>query len=418
MRTLTEAIKEKYEDTGLDTDSAVGMVKVYAPRKRNISSSSDDLQLPPRLTMDYENIDSVGDETSLSHMCRYVKELDLTKNCMKDWKQVFKVLELIPQLVFLNMTSNDLSKDTLPADCQGRSFHYLETLILNNTNVTWDELSTILPCFPSLQELHLSMNQYSSVEIPSGFCHPTLVRLYMNDCDISDWHNFSKLGQAFPNLVSMTIIDCNIKVLPDEASFTEFSALTCLNLSHSNFETWEEIDKFRRFPVLSSLRITGVPFLEETEAFVRRQQLIARLPNVTQLNGSNISDTEREDAERAFIRLYMETDHPPERYATLEKKYGRLDPLANVDLSISRSMNLLVKFEDKSEFMDINLHQTFGELKKILRNFTQVPPSQFVVYYVEMFEGNPKDTRKLVLPNLSLLSLNMKIGDEIHIDRK
>lgn len=77
-----------------------------------------------------------------------------------------------------------------------------------------------------------------------------------------------------------------------------------------------------------------------------------------------------------------------------------------------------VKFEDKSEFMEINLYQTVGELKKFLRNFTQLSQSQFVVYYVEMFEGNTKDTTKLVLPNLSLLSLNMKIGDEIHIDRK
>lgn len=46
----------------------------------------------------------------------------------------------------------------------------------------------------------------------------------------------------------------------------------------------------------------------------RRQLLIARLPNVEMLNGGgNIEDDEREDAERAFIRYYLdkpESDRP------------------------------------------------------------------------------------------------------------
>lgn len=46
----------------------------------------------------------------------------------------------------------------------------------------------------------------------------------------------------------------------------------------------------------------------------RRQLLIARLPNITVLNGGGeISAEEREDSERAFIRYYMdkpENDRP------------------------------------------------------------------------------------------------------------
>lgn len=46
----------------------------------------------------------------------------------------------------------------------------------------------------------------------------------------------------------------------------------------------------------------------------RRQLLIARLPNVETLNGGGVvSSQEREDAERAFIRYYMdkpEADRP------------------------------------------------------------------------------------------------------------
>ena len=46
----------------------------------------------------------------------------------------------------------------------------------------------------------------------------------------------------------------------------------------------------------------------------RRQQLISRLPNIQCLNGTPISEGEREDAERAFLRLYMDCDEKPSRW--------------------------------------------------------------------------------------------------------
>lgn len=54
----------------------------------------------------------------------------------------------------------------------------------------------------------------------------------------------------------------------------------------------------------------------------RRQLLIARLPNVETLNGGGvISSQEREDAERAFIRYYMDKPEAdrPERLVFLDK---------------------------------------------------------------------------------------------------
>lgn len=54
-------------------------------------------------------------------------------------------------------------------------------------------------------------------------------------------------------------------------------------------------------------------FLQSVEQKPRRQQLVARLPALRQLNGSRITETEREDAERAFIRVYMDLESPPPR---------------------------------------------------------------------------------------------------------
>jgi len=66
------------------------------------------------------------------------------------------------------------------------------------------------------------------------------------------------------------------------------------------------------FAVLYSFNISQSP--REYTEHERRQLLIARLPNVETLNGGGvISSQEREDAERAFIRYYMdkpEADRP------------------------------------------------------------------------------------------------------------
>ena len=47
---------------------------------------------------------------------------------------------------------------------------------------------------------------------------------------------------------------------------------------------------------------------------VRRQLLLGYLPNVSRLNGGSVKEGEKEDAERAFIRYYMdkaEEERPP-----------------------------------------------------------------------------------------------------------
>lgn len=79
---------------------------------------------------------------------------------------------------------------------------------------------------------------------------------------------------------------------------------------------WDDIERLARFPALRSLRVQGCTLWESHDytEHERRQLLVARLPNIEMLNGGgNIEPQEREDAERAFIRYYMdrpESDRP------------------------------------------------------------------------------------------------------------
>merc|ERR1712088_506023 len=112
-----------------------------------------------------------------------------------------------------------------------------------------------------------------------------------------------------------------------------FSRLTTLNVNTTKISSWEDIDKFRKFPKLVELRVKNCPLLDNYTAHERRMLLIARLPNIAILNGGDkIPSNEREDAERAFIRFYLNEDEKPKRYHELVEVHGNLDPLVNVTM--------------------------------------------------------------------------------------
>lgn len=84
------------------------------------------------------------------------------------------------------------------------------------------------------------------------------------------------------------------------------------------------------------------------------------MPYVQTLNGGGIiSDEEREDAERAFIRYYMdkpESDRPA-RYNELIGKHGKLDPLVNIDLRPEKRVKVTFTCGDTSEVRSVDVYR-------------------------------------------------------------
>lgn len=418
MRTLVGAIHEKFDDT--EVTAGDSFIQVFVPKSGPHTRSQDTgkLHLPARLTLDNLEISKAGDGEDISGQCGHVRELDLTKNTITDWKEVYKILDHIPCLHFLNLTKNPLSNETF-GEGPHKSFPSVRDIALNGTGVSWPVIAKLLTSLPYLTELHVSLNKYKFVDLPESFVHNSLTKLFVNDCEIQDWSDISRLGKAFPGLQMLNIIETKIRTLSADSHFTEFPNLSALNISKCQIESWEEIDKFRQFPSLTNLRIMDIPLLEDWEEKQRRQHLIARLPNISQLNGGCvISEIERDVAERAFIRYFMDSQDKPARYLELEETHGKLDPLANIKFERLDYLNLLVKFEDKEDNMDVYLHQTVAEFKKMLRSFTGLPLEKMKVFYVEMFDGKIKDFCEMKLPSRTLLNYHMYAGDEIHIHRK
>ena len=66
--------------------------------------------------------------------------------------------------------------------------------------------------------------------------------------------------------------------------------------------------------------------------------------------------------------------------------HGKLDHLAEVDMTPETHYHIKVIFEDKEEMMDIAKNQTVLDLKKFLRGFCKIPINRMLI--CEYIKGN------------------------------
>lgn len=67
----------------------------------------------------------------------------------------------MPSIEFVNLSLNRLQTPILvPPPCPLTN---LRSLVLNNTQLNWFSVEELLKLLPSLEELHLSLNEYTNV---------------------------------------------------------------------------------------------------------------------------------------------------------------------------------------------------------------------------------------------------------------
>lgn len=509
MPSLLEAIEGKY-GLGGSCDPQEALVSIFVPK------------LPPRLlvpdllVLNGFDIDCAGEPDGLRKKCSTVKELDLAQNKLKSWNEVFSILSHMPRVEFVNLSLNLLSGPVEPPPDFGLT--RLRSLVLNNTRLDWESVEALINSLDTLEELHLSLNDYHNVLIDTldddvfheindfkddlndtedndtendeaaseqnttknsnstdkesvctscglqtqakdtkrseSVCstfkktnaHNGVKKLQFSGNPVSKWHEICRLGRVFPNLESLVLAECPLKAVEpiprpgssssecssDNASSSSesedpphqyFQNLTFLNLSNTDINTWDDIDRLAKFPALRNLRVQNWPLWEKCDAteHERRQLLIARLPHVQTLNGGGkISSDEREDAERAFIRYYVdkpESDRP-ERYAELITIHGKLDPLVKIDLRPEKRVKVTFTYGDTSEIRPVDVYRTVVDLKSRLERLTNIPATKMRLFYVDQDLRDTHGPEEMKYMHKQLYSYNIRDGDEIIIDQK
>ncbi|KAH8331746.1 hypothetical protein KR074_010648 [Drosophila pseudoananassae] len=424
---------------------------IFIPRLSPLTS------VPALLVLNDCDIDSAGDFESIRDKCQRVRELDLAQNKLRDWSEVFSILEHMPRIEFLNLSKNQLASP-ISALATAPTIN-LKSLVLNGTYLDWACVDALLQNLPVLQELHLSLNNYRQVLIDAHEAealaeqrlqgmepdteteeekeqrrltkaHPELKTLHFTGNPVEHWQEICRLGRLFPNLEALVLADCPIRSLQAEeaeneaesASHRYFPSLKLLNLSSAQLNSWSAIDQLAKFGQLRNLRVKHWPLWESLECteHERRQLLIARLPNVEMLNGGGkIGTDERVDAERAFVRYYMDKpeEERPARYEELLRIHGKLDPLVNVSLKPDKRVKVVFTYNDVSESRFVDIYLTVNDLKVKLEKLVGLAPNKMRLYYLDQDykEFGPEEMR---FPNKQLYSYNIQSGDEIIIDAK
>ena len=125
--------------------------------------------------------------------------------------------------------------------------------------------------------------------------------------------------------------------------------------------------------------------------------MIARLPHITTLNGGDeISETEREDAERAMIRRYLHLlpGQRPARVEVLIAAHGHLDPLVKIDLTPTVFVRVLVFHGEEQREMVISVRQRVRHFKRRLSTEFHIAPAQIRLWYGSTFIADHNKTLK------------------------
>ncbi|TNN01352.1 tubulin-specific chaperone cofactor E-like protein isoform X1 [Takifugu flavidus] len=414
--TFVEVMSEKYSPDNFPYRRGPGMGVVVVPvAGPQGSPMKDRLNVPSMLVLSGCGISRAGEQAEIAAFCAHVMELDLSHNQLQDWHQISKIVSSIPNLEFLNLSSNPLGGMTLDPHC-ARAFSRVRRFVLNNTQVSWETVLLLTREMPKLEELFLCLNEYSNVGVSSVAC-PTLRLLHITDNSLKDWADIRKFGSMFPSLDTLVLANNNLSSIQDGKDILKrlFPNLRNINLNNSGLNQWGDIEKLNFFPKLEEVRLQGIPLLQTYTDAERRSLIIAQLPSVSLLNGSVVTDVEREDAERFFIRYYL--DYPKEelpfRYHCLVTKYGQLEPLAEIDLRPRCRARVEVHCEEKVEQVNIRLDQTVAELKKQLTGVVRLSTNSMRLYYID--KSSAFGPEEMKYSTRVLHSYGIQDGDELMV---
>ena len=257
------------------------------------------------------------------------------------------------------------------------------------------------------------MNNYST--IPD--CSDTFEYvkcLHLADNDISSWKEVEKLSRPFNRLQSLILCHNPIVTLSDCDS-KAFASLEKLSLSNTQIENWECLDKLHHFPALADARIVDIPLLCDIECERRWKLLIARLPRLKSINGTEVCDGDREEAERMFIRTYKDESEKPTRYTELVEKHGELGDLVNVKIGKKEIVQVTIQGDvERSQMIQLDLDKTVGDLLKQVCELYSLKLTQFRLLF------NDRVAEKQVVMRTKTERLTryyMSDGDSIMLER-
>ncbi|KAJ2968309.1 hypothetical protein NUW58_g10250 [Xylaria curta] len=230
-----------------------------------------------------------------------------------------------------------------------KSLQSVKDLALEETFMSWEEISHVITKFETLSTLSASTNQLSS--LPPTSLSPLTSTLTSLNLEFNDFTAISQLGSltTLTALRQLHLKGNNISAIrpagSDDPPPIFSTTLQYLDVSYNQVSSWAFVDELPIcFPGLVSLRFAHNPIYEEPDPELSLNSknyteeaymfTIGRLANLKTLNFGTISTADRQDAEMFYLAhigkhlaTVPETQEAEvlkfhKRYAELCKTYG------------------------------------------------------------------------------------------------
>ncbi|AOA62884.1 Microtubule effector [Komagataella phaffii CBS 7435] len=231
------------------------------------------------------------DDFHITELLPNLVDLDLSSNLLKDLSEVFNLIVQLPKLQVLNLNENRFTNQDISA-CKELKPLTLKTLQLTSTYM--EDLS-FLSYFPELTTLALSGNNYSNLqfELIIKQMPQTLSNLDFshNHVTFVDFTMFKT-----KNIETINLFGNNItKIIP------YVTKVSSINFNQNQITEWPLVDEISQLD-LRTVSITFNPLFENSSED-QLYQLLGRLnANLSTLDGSIITATQKESLELYFIQ--------------------------------------------------------------------------------------------------------------------
>eukprot|EP00667_Euglena_gracilis_P007694 EG_transcript_7776 len=298
--TFTQALRAKYVEAAEEVDVKVGGKKVQLVGMAKAQMTLEDCRRLRTVSLRDEGVAAAGD--GIAELCPNVTELDLSCSRFSGWQVVVDICRQLPRLTALDLSCNALPAGP-PRAPAAAAFPALRQLVLNKTQVSWQQMEALAPYLPQLQELNLETNGIHSLGREVGPpLFPGLRAINLTQNRLSDWADLAPL-QCLPHLHTLVLNDNQLPCIPWLEGPLEgaYPALTSLSLTNNFIREVASLDALATFPgPIRSLRLS--PLAEGLSPVQARVTVVPRLPRLETLNGSRITPKERADAGRLYLQ--------------------------------------------------------------------------------------------------------------------
>lgn len=241
--------------------------------------------------------------------------LDLSFNLLSDVEEVYKILENFPSLKTAVLSGNILSNFTCITS-RVYEFPNITKLSLACCNLKNEDLPVIMRVFPNIQTIDLSSNEISTV--------PPLVKTII-DINLST-NQFTSIPNNLMHSSSVRVVDLSNNEISQFPNVNENTSFSSLRVDANEITDWKEVDKVSSvFPNLKTLWIRKNPFCAD-DTQDNFYSIIARTTSIRCLDGTDISEDLRKEAELYFISSVLSSKMPYNRtllrWRNLLEKYS------------------------------------------------------------------------------------------------